>query len=339
MTVKQFFKSTSFKCIITLLCVLLLSGIFLTVMNGLLEVTDEERLARAISSIYGKNVTVQEQVITTADVDSATIKEAYLVTDDGNYLIKSTGKEGYQGGTVTCWVVVKITAGKVSGIGKITVDSYTAQTQMAEITSSFLDKFSTGYKEGTDYTTDAGFVVTGSSMSSTAVCNSVNGAMKFVREQILGEEAKSNPYDGFEYINKINVTNANSHFAAGENGSIVFHIVTKADGEAGAFTVTITVNAEKAVENYVIDKNGSTEDEHGDSYENKMYAVSNYVGWKTEDFLAALNANQTAINSDKAEINTGASYSNYLCIYAGLFATANYQNALDKLSEGGGTNE
>lgn len=335
MTVKQFFKSTSFKCIVTLLCVLLLSGIFLTVMNGLLEVTDEERRERAISSIYGKSVTVQAQTIKDENVDSATIKEAYLVTDDGNYLIKSTGKEGYQGGTVTCWVVVTINDKKVSGVGKITVDSYTVQTQMAEITSAFLNKFSTGYKDGTDFTTDSGFVVTGSSMSSTAVCNAVNGAVKFVKIQILGETAKSNPYDNFEYINKINITSEKSYMEAGENGSVIFHILTKGAGDAGAFTLTITVNSEKAVEAYVINVNGSTEDEGGGNYADSMCDVNNFVGWNVDNFLAAMNSSQTAINADNAEINTGASYSNYLCVYAGAFATANYQSALDKLSEGG----
>ncbi len=59
MTVKQFFKSSTFKCLITLLCVLLVSGVFLTIMNSLLKVTDEERFARAINKIYGKPVTTE----------------------------------------------------------------------------------------------------------------------------------------------------------------------------------------------------------------------------------------------------------------------------------------
>ncbi len=52
MTVKQFFKSNAFKCIITLLCVLLISGIFLTVAYGFLEVSKGERLQRAVKQIY-----------------------------------------------------------------------------------------------------------------------------------------------------------------------------------------------------------------------------------------------------------------------------------------------
>ena len=69
MTAKQFFKSNVFKCLITLLCVLLVSGIFLTIMDGLLEVTPEEKRNRAISKIYGMQVDVEE--LTTANYNDS----------------------------------------------------------------------------------------------------------------------------------------------------------------------------------------------------------------------------------------------------------------------------
>lgn len=340
MTAKQFFKSTSFKCIITLLCVLLISGIFLTIMNGLLAVSDQEKFDRAISKIYGSAVETDPVPIETNEVGSATINSAYIVKNDGNYLINSTGKEGFDNGTVTCWVVVKVSGDSnktVSGIYKVTIESNKGQSYIDRVTDKALNQFSELYN-GNDFTPD---LITAATVNGTknAICNAVNGALKFVREQVLKETAKSNPYDGFEYIDRINVTNAKSYFESGENGSVIFHILTKSSGDAGAFTLDITVNSEKAVESYVIVKNGSTEGEHGDNYADKMYAVSNYVGWKLDNFLAAMNANQTAINKDNAELDTGASYSNYLCIYAGAFATANYQNALDKLNEGGKTND
>lgn len=178
MTVKQFFKSTAFKCITSLLCVLLVCGIFLTIMNSLLEVTAEDRFNRAISKIYGKPVTTQ--ALTVADYNSnATIEEAYRVVDDGNYLVKSTGKGGFAG-TVTCWVVVEVGNNGISGIMKVTVDSYVGETQMAEIKESFLNTFSTGYTDGIIYSTDDGFKVTGSTRSSNAICNAVNGALDYV---------------------------------------------------------------------------------------------------------------------------------------------------------------
>ena len=52
MTVKQFFKSNIFKCLAALLCVLLVCGVFLTIMNGLLAVSDEEKFQRVLSEIY-----------------------------------------------------------------------------------------------------------------------------------------------------------------------------------------------------------------------------------------------------------------------------------------------
>ena len=44
---------------------------------------------------------------------NATINEAYKIKDDGNYLVKSTGKGGFENGTVTCWVVVVETEGSL----------------------------------------------------------------------------------------------------------------------------------------------------------------------------------------------------------------------------------
>ena len=132
MTTKQFFKSTTFKCLITLLCVLLVSGIFLTVMNSLLKVTDEERFARALNKIYGKSVTTEQVAVAQYNSD-ATIDDAYKVLDDGNYLVKATGKGGFDNGTVTCWVVVVVEKGKITGIDKVVIDSNKSQSYISNI--------------------------------------------------------------------------------------------------------------------------------------------------------------------------------------------------------------
>ena len=80
-------------------------------MNGLLEVTEEEKFQRVLSSIYGKNVTTSEQNISdkNTDLKAAKINNVYLVEDDGNYILNVTGKNAYQG-NVICWVVVKPSA-------------------------------------------------------------------------------------------------------------------------------------------------------------------------------------------------------------------------------------
>ena len=190
MTVKQFFRSTSFKCIITLLCVLLVSGIFLTVMNSLLKVSDQEKLDRAIKKIYGTSVKT-EAIITSDDpdeeYDNYIIKEAYRVKDDGNYLIKSTGKGGYDGGSVTCWIVIEISGGAVSGVGKVVIDSNVGQSYIDRVGSKALNQFSELYEDRIDFSYTPA-LITGATVMGTknAICNAVNGALIFVKARTGG---------------------------------------------------------------------------------------------------------------------------------------------------------
>lgn len=189
MTVKQFFKSTSFKCIITLLCVLLISGIFLTIMNSLLKVTDQEKFDRAINKIYGKSVKTEAVTIENYN-DNATIDEAYKVKDDGNYLIKATGKGGYDSGTVTCWVVVAIKNGSVSGIDKVIIDSNVGQSYIDRVGSKALNQFSEFYEEGIIYTPN---LITGATVTGTknAICNAVNAALDFANAKCGNVETEA----------------------------------------------------------------------------------------------------------------------------------------------------
>lgn len=210
MTVKEFFKSNVFKCITALLCVLLVSGAFLTVCFGFMEVTEGERLQRAVTSIYeGKEVTVygldengNDAVIDATvskpkgllekpvETGAAEIKQAYKVkfTEDGkdvlNYLVSSTGKRGYAGGNVTCWVAITVENGGISGIYKVVISQSASQTLMSDINgSSLLQDIAEGYEAGIQYVPDkenGEYIVSGATMSSTAVCNAVNGALSYV---------------------------------------------------------------------------------------------------------------------------------------------------------------
>ncbi|MDE7439334.1 MAG: hypothetical protein K2N23_02355 [Clostridia bacterium] len=182
MTAKQFFKSTTFKCLITLLCVLLISGIFLTVMNSLLKVTDEEKFNRAINKIYGKSVTT-EAIAIDYTAQKATIDEAYRVKDDGNYLIKATGTGGFDSGTVTCWVVVAVKNGAITGIDKVVIDSNKAQSYIGNINNKFLSEFSSYDGEPFDALS---MTKTGATMSARAICNAVNASIDYVNEKWLG---------------------------------------------------------------------------------------------------------------------------------------------------------
>lgn len=183
---KSFFKSTAFKCLVVLLSIVLICCIFLTFCNALFYVSDEERLERAVAKIYGEVVTTEELSLTDEEkaMSNATINAAYLVKDDGNYLIKSTGKGGFSGGSVTCWVVVCVTENNVSGIQRVVVDSNVGQSYIGKITDSFLNSFTTEYKE--EYGVSDGYVSAGASYSSAAICNSVNGAIEFVKAR-MGE--------------------------------------------------------------------------------------------------------------------------------------------------------
>lgn len=175
---KSFFKSTSFKCIVALLCVLLVSGIFLTIMNSLLAVTDQERFDRAINKIYGKSVRTESVSVENYN-DNATIDEAYKIKDDGNYLVKATGKGGYDNGTVTCWVVVNVSGGSIKGIDKVVIDSNKGQSYIDRVGSKALDQFTEFYEDGIVYTPA---LITGATVTGTknAICNAVNAVLDFV---------------------------------------------------------------------------------------------------------------------------------------------------------------
>lgn len=337
MTVKQFFKSTAFKCIVTLLCVLLVSGIFLTVMNGLLEVTPEEKRDRAISKIYGTTVSVEEVATTGFNDDSATIDEAYKV-EDGNYLIKSTGLGAYSGGSVTCWVVVKVSNNTVTGIGKVVIDSNTKQTLMSQFTDGVLNQFSAKYNPDQPFESS---IITGATATLTknAICNSVNAAASFVQSQ-FGPVWVS-PYADFALTKYINIKKNMTGHEVKDGGVVVYHVVTNGYGDAGSFKIDIEVT-DGLISKYEITQGGSTE-----GYDAFIPAsIKNgelFIG-KGLDYFTTLygeDMNYKAIASAEGNtIVTGAttesiaSNSSYLCMYAGAFATANYNRVL-QLGQGG----
>lgn len=334
MTVKEFFKSNVFKCLATLLGVLLICGVFLTIMNGLLEVTDEERLSRAISKIYGQNVTTEQVEIKNGAVDEANILEAYHVLDDGNYLVKSRGKGGFNSGTVTCWVVVKIENKNVSGIKKVTVDSNVGQTQIGEIKDAYLNKFTEGYADGLIYSTDGGFLVGGSTMTSNAVCNAVNGAITYVKTEVLGLSAVDKFAD-FEHIDFID-KNA-SDYTVNADKSVTFNLAAKSYGQTLKFKINITVGADKTITAYEIIKNGSTE-----GYDANMPANikdgSLFIG-KDLSYFTDIYGENLEYTENAGDITGGAtaSNSNYVCMRTAAFAIANYDKCISIM--GGEANE
>ena len=322
MSVKQFFKSTTLKCLLTLLCVLLVSGIFLTVMNSLLKVTDQEKFDRAINKIYGKSVTTEKVAVAQYNSD-ATIDEAYKVLDDGNYLIKATGKGGFDNGTVTCWVVVVVEKGKITGINKVVIDSNKSQSYISNIN----DKFLNGFKNytGAKFDPEVGFVKTGATFSAGAICNAVNGAIDYVNSHWLGNVTE-NKFEGFlftEYIDT-DVTD----YTIDEDGNVVFAIKTKKYPEANGFKVNIVVGADGRIVSYEIVENGSTGG-FGNSMNPSIVDGTLFVGKDIADIKALLNDGITFPSGSNEDLKTGATKSNYLCVCAAAFATANYKQASD----------
>lgn len=190
MKIKDFVKSTAFKCIIVLLCIALISGGLLSVLNDLLYVSEEEKIQRVISSLYdGQQVEFTAEEISESDKQNSygTINTVYSLSD-GNLIINSTGSGGYKGGSVTVWTIVIMSQNQLTGIKAVSIDSYEKQTLMSQLNASFLSTYSSNNElvsNGEYFTTSGNDIITsvttGATMSSNATNNAVNAALSYVR--------------------------------------------------------------------------------------------------------------------------------------------------------------
>lgn len=197
MTVKQFFKSKSFKCILVLLIIALVAGGLLAIFNDLLYISEEEKTKNAIKKIYGSEMEYTEISINENHKENeyGNIESIYKFKD-GNYLIKSTGKDGYKNGTVTVWVVASFdSVGAFDGIKAVSLESYEKQTLMSSFGNDFYsfykndknkDKilqgeyFSISEKEDTMQN-----VISGATKSSNAINNAVNACLLYIRSVLV----------------------------------------------------------------------------------------------------------------------------------------------------------
>ena len=333
--IKEFFKSTSFKCIAVLLAIVLVCGILLTICNSLFKVTDQERLDRVLSQIYGESVETKEHKLTeyeTTEFDNGSINNVYEVTSDGNYLISSTGTGGFSGGTVTCWVVIEMTDGSVSGIGNVVVSENTNQSWIANVPDSAFEHFGESYTDGETFDVsdwqDNG-LTGGATGSTTAIVNAVNTALLFARSQIAGEviEPDVNPFEDFDYTEYIDTT-ATTVALNADGSSVDFNVVTTALSPAQPFTVNITVGADGVISDFTITVNGSSPASFADDMAESVLDGTLYEGKNAEQILALLGGENSGFTPGEIDetLHTGASYSNFLCTYAALFAAANYEN-------------
>ncbi len=194
MTVKAFFKSKTFVCIVVLLCIALVAGALLSIMNDLLFVDDAERVARTVNNIYGQAMDyeivydeqAEGQVIFAQTNDqgqeTGRINNAYLLAD-GNYLVKSTGLQGYKQGSVSVWCVAQFANDRFVALSDVSVADYDKQTLMSKFTKSVLDGF--GGNQPYDL---SNHLVSGATYSTNAVNNALNVALAYVKTLEGGAE-------------------------------------------------------------------------------------------------------------------------------------------------------
>lgn len=173
------------KAIIVTLSIILVCGGLLAILSNLLFVSEEERIQRAIDSIYTEEVTLDETVnveeydeFKEENKETGVIKSCYKLSN-GDYLILSTGKKGYSNGTVTVYVALN----DKCEVKKVVQDSYTGQTLMSKLSSLYKEFIG---KDKNDSKEDVKEIVSGATYSSTATSNAVYLAIQFAGVVIGG---------------------------------------------------------------------------------------------------------------------------------------------------------
>ena len=95
---REFFSSASFKSIVVLILIAVVLGGALSILNDVLYVSAEEEVNRAIKKIYGREIGWEEKELDpefSSNDDYGEINTVYLL-EDGNYLVQSTGADGYK---------------------------------------------------------------------------------------------------------------------------------------------------------------------------------------------------------------------------------------------------
>ena len=335
-SVKEFFKSTAFKCIYVLLAIVLVCGVLLAFCNDLFEVTAEEKLNRTLSKIYGQSVEAEDALKDgmTLEFDNGEINSAYLVKDDGNYLVNASGTGGYYG-SVACWIVVEISDNSLSGIRSVIVDKADNASEFTNRISEdnleyFADSFD-GEEEFTvsDWQGDSLHGGATPQLTMTAIVNAVNTALEFVRTQLLGEVIvpdEPSPFEKFSYYSETYISDDTTVELADDETSVIFHITTGTIYSA-ASKVDITVNSEGVITDYTIVSEGTTP---GMGLEEGIKDVTAYENKTAADLIPLLgtadaDGNFSWQNADESLV-TGATMTNFTYVYAAVFAASNYQN-------------
>ncbi len=344
MTVKQFFKSTAFKCIAVLMSILLVCGVLLAVCWGFLEVTDEERFNRKIGAVYGgDSVTAVAQDLSGKNlkVSGATIENVWYVNEKNDYLVQASSKGN--GGNVTCWITVRMEDDKktVKGVGKVLLYSVADAAEFKDnISGDVYDKFVTDYLDGKEYSygTEGSdeYIQTGASRTLTAICNDVNAAIAFVKAYVSGVDIEK---DYSMYIDAQNTSWEISGTAV--NYTIVTKTMAQGGLTYGAFTINITVsnvNGTPTVTAYEIPEggNGSSPVYPGNDTDYKTLMSETALSGLNNKTLADIEGylDDERPKNEGGVLHTGATNSNQTCYEAAAYALTMYEKIING-AEGG----
>ncbi len=167
------------KAVLVTLAIMLCCGGLLAVLSDLLFVSDDERNGRVINKIYADSAitlasTLEVDKVNMTDLEEFGVVKACYKLSNGDYLVLSTGKQGYANGNITTYVAIK----QDLTVRKVVQNSYKGQTLMGKLTPLYDEYIGTG-----SATTKEAFdeiLVSGATYSSNAASNSVYLAVQFV---------------------------------------------------------------------------------------------------------------------------------------------------------------
>ena len=176
--VKQWIIPIAVLVVICLVC-----GLLLALCNDLLYIDDDTRLSRSMQKVYPEFKLKEEKAVdTSVNAPYGKINRVLLSTD-GTYVIEALGTGGYQGGSVTLYVVV----GSDAIIKGWAVKENDKQSYIDRVPSN---AGSTWYV-GKDVSSELALEMTGATvvLTSTAINNAINMAAFYCRTALgLGED-------------------------------------------------------------------------------------------------------------------------------------------------------
>lgn len=167
--VKQWIIPIAVLVVICLVC-----GALLALCNDLLYIDDATRLSRSMQKVYKDFDLDKELKVESVTAPYGKVNKVYL-SKDGTYVIEALGVGGYQGGTVTLYVVIGADA-KIKGWA---VKENDKQSYIDRVPSSA----GTTWYVGKEVSDELPLVMTGATVvaTSTAINNAVNMAAYYAR--------------------------------------------------------------------------------------------------------------------------------------------------------------